>query len=60
MIIAGEMFIVIQEEGVGECSTWDDVITKYQAFVDGQVSWDDVVACYEEMVECEGETMAWE
>jgi len=60
MIIAGEMFIVIQEEGVGECSTWDDVITKYQAYVDGQASWDDVVACYEEAVGCEGECSTWD
>ena len=60
MIIAGEMFIVIQEGGEGECKTWDDVITKYQAYVDGQVSWDDVVACYEEAVGCEGECSTWD
>ena len=30
--------------------TWSDVITKYQAYVDGQASWSDVIACYQEYV----------
>jgi sirohydrochlorin ferrochelatase len=39
---------VIQEGNGGECSTWNDVITEYEAYLDGQVSWDDVVVCYNE------------
>jgi hypothetical protein len=42
------------------CSTWDDAITTYQAYVDGQVSWNDVVACYNEAVECGGECVTWD
>jgi hypothetical protein len=42
------------------CSTWDDVITKYQAYVDGQVSWDDLVACYEEAIGCAGACSTWD
>jgi hypothetical protein len=43
--IAGETFTVTQE-GITECSAWDDVISKYNAYVDGQASWDDVITCY--------------
>jgi len=30
------------------CSTWSDVITKYNAYVSGQASWNDVITCYNE------------
>jgi hypothetical protein len=30
----------------GECSTWTDVITKYNAYVSGQATWTDVITCY--------------
>jgi len=30
----------------GECSTWTDVIDKYNAYVGGQASWTDVITCY--------------
>ena len=30
------------------CSTWQDVITKYQAYVNDQASWEDVIICYQE------------
>jgi hypothetical protein len=29
------------------CSTWTDVISKYNAYVDGQALWNDVIACYQ-------------
>jgi uncharacterized repeat protein (TIGR01451 family) len=32
------------------CSTWSDVIGKYNAYVNGQASWMDVIACYQEYV----------
>lgn len=28
------------------CSTWTDVISKYNAYVSGQVEWNDVIVCY--------------
>jgi peptidoglycan/xylan/chitin deacetylase (PgdA/CDA1 family) len=28
------------------CSTWTDVISKYNSYVSGQASWTDVIACY--------------
>jgi len=28
------------------CSTWTDVITKYNAYVSGQAVWNDVIMCY--------------
>jgi hypothetical protein len=31
-----------------ECSDWQDVITKYQAYVNDQATWEDVIACYQE------------
>ena len=43
--IAGQTFTVTQE-GITECSAWSDVISKYNAYVDGQASWDDVITCY--------------
>jgi hypothetical protein len=30
----------------GECSTWSDVIDKYNSYVGGQSSWTDVITCY--------------
>jgi len=42
------------------CSTWDDVITKYQAYANGQMSWVDVTICYNEVVECGGECVTWD
>jgi len=30
-----------------ECSDWQDVITKYQAYVNDQAFWEDVIACYQ-------------
>jgi hypothetical protein len=30
------------------CSTWSDVIGKYNAYVSGQASWNDVITCYNE------------
>jgi len=29
-----------------ECSTWTDVIGKYNAYISGQAVWNDVIACY--------------
>jgi hypothetical protein len=31
-----------------DCSTWSDVITKYNAYVSGQALWNDVITCYTE------------
>ncbi|MCX5886125.1 MAG: hypothetical protein NT096_09490 [Proteobacteria bacterium] len=31
-----------------ECSTWSDVISKYQAYVSGQATWNDVITCYQQ------------
>ena len=33
-----------------ECSTWPEVISKYNAYVSGQSSWSDVIECYNEYV----------
>jgi hypothetical protein len=30
------------------CSTWSDVITKYNSYVSGQANWNDVITCYTE------------
>jgi hypothetical protein len=30
------------------CSTWSDVIEKYNTYVSGQASWSDVITCYGE------------
>jgi len=35
---------------VSGCSAWDDVITKYTAYVSGQASWSNVITCYSEYV----------
>jgi hypothetical protein len=32
------------------CSTWNDVITKYNAYVSDQAAWNDVINCYNEYV----------
>jgi hypothetical protein len=31
----------------GECSQWDDVITKYTKYVSGEAQWTDVITCYQ-------------
>jgi len=31
-----------------DCSTWEQVIAKYQEYVAGQASWTDVIECYQE------------
>jgi len=33
-----------------ECSTWSDVIGKYNAYVSGQAQWSDVINCYNQYV----------
>jgi hypothetical protein len=33
------------EYGAG-CSTWSDVISKYNTYVSGQANWSDVITCY--------------
>ena len=32
------------------CSTWDDVIAEYNAYVAGQVTWDKVITCYNQYI----------
>jgi hypothetical protein len=32
------------------CSTWSDVIGKYNSYVSGQATWTDVINCYNEYV----------
>jgi hypothetical protein len=32
------------------CSTWSDVIAKYNSYVSGQATWNDVITCYNEYV----------
>jgi hypothetical protein len=32
------------------CSSWDQVISKYQEYVSGQASWNDVIICYNQYV----------
>ena len=47
MTIGGQTFTVSQEGSTSsECSTWSDVITKYNAYVSGQATWTDVITCY--------------
>jgi hypothetical protein len=29
------------------CSAWDDVITKYSKYVNGEAGWSDVITCYQ-------------
>jgi len=43
MTIAGGTFTVTQGGG---CSTWTDVIDKYNAYVSEQTVWTDVITCY--------------
>jgi hypothetical protein len=31
----------------GECSKWDDVITKYTKYVSGEATWTNVIECYQ-------------
>jgi len=33
-----------------ECSTWTDVISKYNSYVSGQAQWNDVIDCYSQYV----------
>jgi uncharacterized delta-60 repeat protein len=47
MSIAGETFTVTQGGG---CSTWTDVISKYNLYVSGQASWNNVIECYNQYV----------
>jgi len=46
MSIAGETFTVTQEALSIGCSTWNDVIVRYNIYVSGQGTWSDVIACY--------------
>jgi hypothetical protein len=47
MTIAGETFTVTQAgASTSKCSTWDQVISKYQVYVSGSASWSDVISCY--------------
>jgi len=49
MTIAGETFTVTQEgTSTTECSTWADVVAKYQAYKNGQATLRDVINCYRE------------
>jgi len=50
--IAGQTFTVTQE-GITECSAWDDVIAKYQVYVIGHATWSDVITCYNEYASSE-------
>jgi len=47
--IAGETFTVTQD-GIPQCSTWNDVIEKYNSYVSGSATWTDVITCYNEYV----------
>jgi len=40
-------FITIEEQAA-TCSTWSDVITKYNSYVSGGVLWSDVITCYQQ------------
>jgi hypothetical protein len=31
-----------------ECSTWSDVIAKYNNYVSDQAAWSDVIVCYQQ------------
>jgi hypothetical protein len=47
MTIAEQTLTVTQERiQTSECSAWDDVISKYQAYVIGQADWSEVTDCY--------------
>jgi len=43
--VTGVNFVAFAVEG---CSTWSDVITKYDAYLIGQATWADVIDCYQE------------
>ena len=47
MTIANQLFTVTQE-GIVECSSWTDVIAKYNAYAGGTATWSDVIGCYNE------------
>jgi hypothetical protein len=36
-----------------QCTTWGDVIAKYNNYVKGQASWNDVISCYQEYASSE-------
>jgi len=38
-------------ECISECSTWSDIIAKYQAYKNGQATFRDVITCYREWKE---------
>jgi len=40
--------LAIAEDGISECSSWDDVIATYYTYVNGQANWSDVITCYSE------------
>jgi len=47
IIVEVRTFTVIQDGIPGaECSTWNDVISKYNAYVSEQAVWNDVITCY--------------
>jgi hypothetical protein len=46
--IEGPIWVFTTE--IKHCSTWDDVIIKYQAYVNDQASWNDVISCYGQYV----------
>ena len=45
--IAGQTFTVKQDgTPITECTTWTEVIDKYNTYVSGQAAWNDVITCY--------------
>jgi hypothetical protein len=45
--IAGQTFTVTQEGSpTAECTEWNEVIEKYNSYVNGQATWNDVITCY--------------
>jgi hypothetical protein len=52
-VAVGAYGTILQSDPEGtelQCSTWSDVISKYQSYVSGQASWMDVITCYQEYV----------
>jgi hypothetical protein len=37
----------VGQDQPSECSTWTDVISKYNTYVSGQAQWNDVITCYQ-------------
>jgi len=49
--IAGQTFTVKQDgTPITECTTWTEVIDKYNTYVSGQAAWNDVIECYNQYV----------